>query len=253
MRNNFLISFCSISIFISLWYFLVKYQVSFPLYFNNLPSPISVIITWFTELTSIDYIINILISTFRVLAGVFYAIVIAFPLGIISGLNKNISSFIFAITEIFRPIPLLAYIPLISVLSSTVEESIIFVTFLGSFFPILINVHDGIMKIPSSYIKYVRTLKISNFLYIKKLVLPFSIQYLYTGILVGLGASWMGVITAETLSGMHGIGYYTWNSYQILEYDKVIVGMFTIGILGATSSFVLKLMQAKFLVKFFLK
>ncbi|TRY34420.1 ABC transporter permease [Geobacillus sp. LEMMJ02] len=234
-----IIRLSSISIFLSAWHLLVYFNIKDPLYFNNIPSPIKVIDSWKDELLNPIYFKNISVSLYRVLTGIILAIFIGFPLGVLAGINKYIYNCVFAVTEIFRPIPLLAYVPIVAILFHGVEGSIIFVTFIGAFFPILVNVVEGMGKIPK---RLVYIIEVNNGRFFDKLIklyIPYITSALYTGTLVGVGASWMGVITAETLSGTFGIGYYTWNAYQTFQYEKVFIGMFTIGILGFFSSLIL--------------
>ncbi|WJQ07884.1 hypothetical protein QT235_04410 [Geobacillus stearothermophilus] len=88
------------------------FNIKDPLYFNNIPSPIKVIDSWKDELLNPIYFKNISVSLYRVLTGIILAIFIGFPLGVLAGINKYIYNCVFAVTEIFRPIPLLAYVPI---------------------------------------------------------------------------------------------------------------------------------------------
>lgn len=250
-RKSWLIRLVSIIIFLIIWNSLVYFNVTTPMYFNNIPSPIDLFTVWKEEFFNVVYYEHIFISFYRVTLGITIAILIGFPLAVLAGTNSNIYYILTTIIEIFRPIPLLAYIPIVAILSHSIEISIIFITFLGAFFPIFINVVESFERIPRKYLRIIDANNGSLLLKYTLLYIPYIIPSLYVGILVGIAASWMGVITAETLSGMHGIGYYTWNSYQIFQYEKVLIGMFTVGLLGYFSSFLLKIVRKIFLKNYF--
>ncbi|MFP3126715.1 ABC transporter permease [Ectobacillus funiculus] len=218
------------------WHLLVVLNVNWPLQFGNLPKPIDVLTAWYQKLFTVAYYRDIVTSTLRVLAGIFLGLVSGVPLGLWVGLSRTkISEALYTNLELFRPIPLIAYLPIAMLLFSTIESSIIFITFIGAFFPIFINSMDTVKRVPSSIVDASRCLGCGPIQSIWKIYFPAALPQIFTGLSVGIGASWMGVITAEMMSGQTGIGYATWYAYHLMDYNLSIIGMFTIGILGFTS------------------
>ncbi|MNP16097.1 Bicarbonate transport system permease protein CmpB [compost metagenome] len=117
-------------------------------------------------------------------------------------------------------------------LFKTIEESIVFITFIGAFFPILINAIQATKRVPVQLVQTAFNLGCKPVQSIFKVYLPAIAPEVFTGLTIGTGASWMGVITGEMMSGQIGIGYSTWQAYQLLDYSQSIIGMFTIGLLG---------------------
>lgn len=236
----------SIVLFLIIWYLLVHFNIQWPLQFGNLPKPTEIIRTWFQKIGETDYFINILVSFYRVLAGILLGLFTSIPIGMWIGLTRNkFSEGIFTILELFRPIPLIAYLPVAMLLFHTIESSIIFITFIGAFFPILINTMDATRQVSPNHIQAARCLGCGRLKLISKVYLPAVLSQLFTGLSVGVSASWMGVITAEMMSGQTGIGYATWSAYQLMDYHNSIIGMFTIGMLGYLSVSFFRLIERK--------
>ncbi|QKS47780.1 ABC transporter permease (plasmid) [Paenibacillus cellulosilyticus] len=217
---------------IGLWYTLVTLNVMWPFQFGNLPGPDTVFRVWFKLLGDLSYYDNITVSSIRVLAGIMIGLVTAVPLGLIIGLSAKTSDIVFTNLEIFRPIPLIAYLPVAMLLFKTIEASIVFITFTGAFFPILINVVQATKRVPVQLVQTAYNLGCKPHKLILRVYLPAIGPDIFTGLSVGTGASWMGVITGEMMSGQTGIGYSTWQAYQLLDYSQSMIGMFSIGLLG---------------------
>lgn len=226
----------SIAAFLLAWMWLVRMNITWPLQFGNLPDPMNILVTWVSYLKQSSYYKDIFISTARVLSGIALAFVTAVPLGMWVGHRKLARDALFPSLELFRPIPLIAFLPVAMLLFPTIESSIIFITFLGAFFPILISTKDAAERIPASLVQAARCLGCGPARLIWRVYLPAMLPEIFTGLSVGIGASWMGVITGEMMSGQTGIGYTTWQAYHLLDYRHSVIGMFTIGMLGFASS-----------------
>lgn len=235
----------SILAFLALWQALVSANAMWPLQFGNLPSPLQVFRAWGALIGQEAYYVHILISVGRVGAGILLGLVTAVPLGLWVGLSPFASRTVFTILEIYRPIPLIAFLPVVILLFPTTESSILFITFIGAFFPILISTRDAARRVPPVLVTAARCLggRPSDLLW--KVYLPAMAPSICTGLAVGVGASWMGVITAEMISGKHGIGYFSWVSYNLLQHADSIIGMFTIGLLGYASSALVRVLEAR--------
>lgn len=242
---RYLIKILTVIGFVLLWQIAVNVNLMWPLQFGHLPAPTEVFRSWLHLLWQKEYYFHIGMSVLRVSIGILLGLLLAIPLGIWIGLSRLAADTVYTITEIFRPVPLIAYLPVAMLLFSTIESSIVFITFVGAFFPILINVRDAVQRVPDSLVQAARCLGCTPRMILWKVYLPSMGSELFTGLAVGVGASWMGVITAEIMSGKHGIGYFTWTSYNLMQYEHSLIGMFTIGILGFLSSAIVRLIERK--------
>ncbi|MBW7476044.1 ABC transporter permease [Paenibacillus oenotherae] len=226
----------SVLLFLLAWHVLVHYNIQYPLQFGNLPKPLDILGAWRVDLMKQQYYNDILASVFRVAAGILLGLAFAVPLGLWIGLSPRASDLLFPNLELFRPIPLIAYLPVAMLLFTTIESSIIFITFVGAFFPILLCCRDAARQVPQSLVQAAHCLGCGPIRVVWKIYLPAMAPGIFTGLSVGIGASWMGVITGEMMSGQTGIGYATWQAYHLLDYNESIIGMFSIGLLGYASS-----------------
>lgn len=223
----------AISVFLLTWQLLVNANMMFPLMFGNIPSPIDVFKALIKELGNSVFYAHIVASLTRVFTGIALAFFLAIPLGLLISMTRFGRDFIFPLVELVRPIPQIAWIPTAILLFPSVEGSIVYITFIGAFFPILINTISGVKSIPAVLITAAECMGATSWQLVRKVVLPGALPGIFTGITVGVGVSWMGVIAAEMISGKYGVGYYTWISYTLMTYPETIVGMITIGTLGS--------------------
>jgi NitT/TauT family transport system permease protein len=237
---SFVIRVFSVIIFLFLWEWAVDKDIRWPLQFGNLPGPVDIVRTWGTYFLQRHYYQDILISVERVTAGILLGFVTAVPLGLWIGLRRTARDALYPSLELFRPIPLIAFLPFTMLLFPTIESSIIFITFIGAFFPILINAKDAVERVSPVLLQAARCLGCGPIKAIWNVFLPAMLPEIFTGLAVGTGASWMGVITGEMMSGQTGIGYTTWQAYHLLDYKQSIIGMFTIGALGFASSVIVR-------------
>ncbi len=116
------------------------------------------------------------------------------------------------------------------------EGSIVFITFIGAFFPILLNTIHGVEGIDRNLIAASRSLGAGPWAIFREVVLPGSLPSVVTGLSIGMGTCWFSLVSAEMISGQFGIGYYTWEAYNLQKYPPIVVGMIAIGLLGMSSS-----------------
>ena len=118
----------------------------------------------------------------------------------------------------------------------TNETSIVFITFLGSFFPILLNTIHGVNSVDPVLLRAARCLGATEYGLLRQVVLPASLPHIFTGLAIGMGVAWVSLIAAEMISGQFGIGYFTWEAYSLIEYADIAIGMIVIGVLGLLCS-----------------
>lgn len=196
---------------------------------------------------------NLGMSSLRVFCGYTAGIVLALPLGILMGHNEKVNRFMTPLVEILRPMPPLAWIPLILawfgvssfatmlgieegewyVFFNNIKFSMLIIIFIGAFFPILLNTVYGVKSVRSTLIDSARVLGASKRDIFLKILLPGAAPSIVTGMRLGLGVAWMCLVAAEMMPGsISGIGYVITHAYIVARTDIVIAGMVSIGAIG---------------------
>ncbi|HUT27955.1 MAG TPA: ABC transporter permease [Methanomassiliicoccales archaeon] len=179
---------------------------------------------------------NIYSSLNRVLWGFALAFVIAVPLGLVMGFSKTADDFSKPIIEVFRPIPPLAWAPVL-IIAMGVFLGPVVVIFIGIFFPLLSNIVFGVRNIDPILIDAARTLGAKRSHLFIKVILPSTIPYIMTGIRIGLGIGWMCIVAAEFIAPIGGgVGQYIYFKSNIGRYDQVFAGLIVIAILGLVTT-----------------
>ena len=226
----------SIALFLLAWHLLTTYRVNFHVRFTNIPSPATVYESWLRALHDPKFFMHVLLSCRRIALGFSIAALIAVPLGLLMGRFRLAREAIFPVSEVLRPIPAIAWVPMAIMLWPTNEESIIFITFLGSFFPILINTLHGMSTVDPVLVRASQCLGAREIEIFREVYFPASLPDIFTGLTVGMGVAWVSLIAAEMISGQFGIGYFTWEAYSLVQYADIALGMTCIGVLGLASS-----------------
>lgn len=206
---------------------------------GDLPAPSAVAINWAKIVFDPGYWQSWLLSFYRVLTGFLAALVLGVPLGLGLATNRVFHGVAFPVFEVIRPIPPLAWVPASIIFWPTQETAIIFITFLGAFFTITINVLGGAQAIDARFIHAARSLGASRAYIFRRIILPATVPSIVIGCAVGIGITWEVVVAAEMISGASklsatggGLGHLIWSSYLGGAYDQIIVGMISIGIAG---------------------
>ena len=181
------------------------------------------------------------LSMGRVFLGFLIAQVIGIPFGLAMAVNKYFRGMFFPPFEILRPIPPLAWVPASIIFWPTTELSIMFVTFLGAFYTIVINVLGGARAVDIQYLRAAQSMGATQWDLFRKIILPGTLPSIFIGAAVGMGITWEVVLAAEMISGGGqqsggGLGFFIWSSYMGGVMDQVIVGMISIGLAGYISS-----------------
>lgn len=227
--------------FIATWHVLTENRVTVHVRFINVPSPSAVLERIQLAAQSTEFITHAGISTRRIFMGFVLAALVAVPLGLLMGRFRILREMIFPVTEVIRPIPAIAWVPMSIMLWPTNEESIVFITFLGSFFPILLNTLHGMASVDPTLVRAARSLGASERTMFRELYFPACLPQIFTGLTVGMGVAWVSLIAAEMISGQFGIGYFTWEAYSLVQYSDIALGMIAIGVLGLISSAAVRL------------
>ena len=213
------------------------------------PAPTEVLTAWAGVITDAGYWQSWYKSVFRVLAGFSAAMLIGIPFGLLLAVNRTAFGIGFPVFEVLRPIPPLAWVPASIIFWPTQEMSIAFVTFLGAFYTIVINVVGGAKSIDQRYFQAAQSMGSSQWDIFRRIILPGTLPSIMVGSAVGMGITWEVVVAAEMISGGGsqsggtgggGLGFFIWNSYIGGSYQQIVVGMISIGIAGFFSSELLR-------------
>ena len=226
----------SIAMLLAVWYLGTKYKLELYIRFTNIPTPADVLQKLIEVNQSPKFMTNIGISVRRILIGFGIATAIGVPLGLLIGRYRPVRDLLLPICEVLRPIPAIAWVPMSIMLWPNNEASIVYITFLGSFFPILLNTIHGVESIDNVLIRAAQCLGAKEPALLWNVVLPGAMPHIFTGLAVGMGVAWVSLIAAEMISGQFGVGYFTWEAYSLVNYAEIVLGMITIGVLGLLCS-----------------
>jgi len=214
----------------------------------TMPSPEKVVSTAVELIGNGKLAAHIIASMKRVVGGFLVALASALILGIGIGLSKKIDAFTALVIQILRPIPPIAWIPMAILWLGIGETSKVFIIFLGSFFPILVNVVDGIGGIDSRYFELASVYEIPRGKLIMKVILPGAMPSIMTGVRVGLGNAWVCVVAAEMIAAISGVGYMLSDGRSLSRPDIVILGMLVVGLVGKLMDDFIGWLRAKVLI-----
>ena len=210
-------------------------------FIGKVPPPSEVLNIWSEIIWHPGYWQSWYLSFTRVFLGFFIAMIIGIPFGMALAVNRYFRDIFFPPFEILRPIPPLAWVPASIIFWPATELSIAFVTFLGAFFTIVINVLGGARTIDVQYLRAAQSMGASQWDLFRRIILPGTLPSIFTGAAVGMGITWEVVVAAEMISGGGqqsggGLGFFIWSSYMGGSLAQVVVGMISIGIAGYVSS-----------------
>ena len=218
------------------WHYASSKGLTLYVRFEQIPGPLKVGEALINQLQHVAFYLHIGASLQRIAISYSLAAVIGIALGLLMGRSRFIRDLIFPYVEILRPIPGVAWIPLAILLWPTEEGSIIYITFLGALFPIILNTLHGVEQTPEVLVRAAQSLGASRMCIFRHVVLPGALPSICAGLAIGMGVSWFSLLAGEIISGQYGIGYFTWNAYSIINPPDIIVGMLTIGLLGAATT-----------------
>lgn len=218
------------------WQLLTTNDVVLWARFDTIPSLTDVAGSFATSLRSPQYYLDLGQSLIRIGTGFGLAVVVGVPLGIALGRSATARLTVGTLTEVMRPIPAIALVPVAILVLPTDEAGIVSITFVAAFFPILVATRHAVRALPTIWEDSVRTMGGRRRDVIVQVVLPGIAPGVFSGLSVGVGVAWICLISAEMISGRLGLGYRTWQAYTVVDYPQVFVGMLTIGVLGALTS-----------------
>jgi nitrate/nitrite transport system permease protein len=226
--------------------FLIAWQLlSAALGAARLPGPINVLVdTWDPYIsqpffddggTSKGLGWQILISLQRVAMGYGLAAVVGVGIGGFLGLNRFAGKGFDPVVQVLRTVPPLAWFPISLMVFQDANISAIFVIFITAIWPIIINTAVGIREIPQDYTNVARVLRLSKRAYIRNIVVPATVPYVFTGLRIAVGLAWLAIVAAEMLKADGGIGYFIWDAYNAggdASSSQIILAIVYVGVVG---------------------
>jgi nitrate/nitrite transport system permease protein len=226
---------------VALVIFLVVWQIFTMSPDANLPTPVRTVQdTW-------ELIINpffnyggtdkglfwqVLTSLQRVAIGFLLAAIVGVALGILVGTSSLMYSALDPLFQILRTVPPLAWLPISLAAFQQAGPSAIFVIFITAIWPIIINTTEGVRQIPQDYNNVAKVLRLSKPKYFFKILFPATVPYIFTGLRIGIGLSWLAIVAAEMLIGGVGIGFFIWDAWNSSRISDIIIAIVYVGIVG---------------------
>ncbi|MFO5491964.1 MAG: nitrate ABC transporter permease [Cuspidothrix sp.] len=174
----------------------------------------------------------LLASLRRVILGFGLGALVAIPLGFLIGMSRPAMLAFNPIIQIFKPVSPLAWLPISLSLFNLADPSAIFVIFITSLWPTIINTALGVSSVPKDYLDVAQVLEMPRWRQITKIILPASLPYIFTGLRISLGIAWLVIVAVEMLTGGTGIGFFVWDEWSRLNLSSVFLAVFVIGITG---------------------
>ncbi|CCQ74203.1 nitrate ABC transporter permease [Magnetospira sp. QH-2] len=183
--------------------------------------------------------IQLAYSLARVLVGFFFAAILAIPLGFLIGMSPMFHRALDPFIQIMKPISPLAWMPLALYTIQDSGISSIFVIFICSVWPMLVNTAFGVASVRKEWLNVARTLEVGRLRTALFVILPAAAPTIMTGMRISIGIAWLVIVAAEMLVGGTGIGYFVWNEWNNLSITSVISAIFFIGVFGMVLDLIL--------------
>lgn len=174
----------------------------------------------------------LLASLRRVLLGFLLGAAVAIPVGFLIGMSRQAMMALNPVIQIFKPVSPLAWLPISLAIFNLADPSAIFVIFITSLWPTIINTALGVSSVSPDYLDVARVLEMPRWRRITKIILPASLPYIFTGLRISLGIAWLVIVAVEMLTGGIGIGFFVWDEWSRLNLSSVFLAVFVIGLTG---------------------
>ncbi|MFJ8036207.1 ABC transporter permease [Streptomyces sp. NPDC096032] len=239
---RYLLRTASLAVALGLWQLLTSLDVDLWLRFSQFPTVTDVAHAFADRVSGADYWTDLTDSLTRILTGFALAAVLGVATGVLVARSRLAEDLLGPVLEVIRPIPAIALVPVAILLFPSNEQGIVFITCTAAYFPVLVSTRHAVRALTPVWEEAVRTMGGGRLRILGSVVLPGALPGIFGGLSVGIGVSWICVISAEMISGQYGVGYRTWQDYTIVNYPGVFVGMVTIGVLGWLTSTAVELL-----------
>lgn len=204
----------------------------------SLPRVTRIFNSWIDSILNGQLLEQLSYSLGRIFVGFSLAVIVGIPLGMLMGSVRIVYRLLEPITEIIRPIPSSAYIPVAILFLGIGNEMKIFVVFLACLFPILLNTYGGVRGVDPVLIDTGRTFGLTRLKSLRQIVFPAALPEIFTGMRISLGLALIVVVVAEMITGNSGIGYFILHMQRIFRIPEMFAGIFTLAILGYLLNFI---------------
>lgn len=213
---------------------------------------------WEAVVTNLDYITHpffrrgpgnlglgwlLLASLRRVLIGFILGSLVAIPVGFWIGLSPRAMAAINPIVQLFRPVSPVAWLPIALSIFNLANPSAIFVIFITSLWPTVINTSLGVSSVPKDYLDVAQVLEMPRWRQMTKILWPASLPYIFTGLRISLGIAWLVIVAVEMLTGGIGIGFFVWDEWNRLNLSAVFLAVVVIGLTGLILDYLIGRLQ----------
>jgi nitrate/nitrite transport system permease protein len=175
---------------------------------------------------------NILSSLQRVGLGFGLAALIGIPLGFALGRFQFLNDMLAPIISLLRPVSPLAWLPIGLLVFKAANPAAIWVIFISSIWPMIINTAVGVTRVPQEYMNVARVLNLSEWKIFTRILFPAVLPYMMTGVRLSIGVAWLVIVAAEMLTGGVGLGFWVWDEWNNLNVEHIIIAIFIVGIIG---------------------
>jgi nitrate/nitrite transport system permease protein len=175
---------------------------------------------------------NVLSSLQRVGIGFGLAAAVGIPLGFIIGRFKFVSGMAAPVIALLKPVSPLAWLPIGLLVFKAANPAAIYVIFVCSLWPMIVNTAVGVRQIPQDYLNVARVLNLSEWKVFTRILFPAVLPYMITGVRLSIGVAWLVIVAAEMLTGGVGIGFWVWDEWNNLKVERIMIAIFTIGVVG---------------------
>jgi nitrate/nitrite transport system permease protein len=175
---------------------------------------------------------NVLLSLQRVGVGFGLAALVGIPLGFMIGRFRFLSDMAAPIIALLKPVSPLAWLPIGLLLFKAANPAAIYVIFVCSLWPMIVNTAVGVRQVPQDYMNVARVLNLSEWKIFTRILFPAVLPYMITGVRLSIGVAWLVIVAAEMLTGGVGIGFWVWDEWNNLKVEHILIAIFTIGIVG---------------------
>jgi nitrate/nitrite transport system permease protein len=175
---------------------------------------------------------HVLTSLGRVAYGYGLSAIIGIALGVLIGQSRMAYRALDPLFQVLRTVPPLAWLPISLAIFQQAGPSAIFLIFITAIWPVILNTATGVQNIPTTYRNVAKVLALNPFEYFVKIMLPATVPYMFTGLRIGVGMSWLAIVAAEMVQGGTGIGFFIWDSYNSSLLTDTIVALIWIGVIG---------------------
>lgn len=233
--KSVLFTIIGLSLFLGFWSIITAYTK------DELPGPKATLTVLYEMLSDpfYDYGPNdkgiglqLFSSLKTVLSGFLMGSLIAIPIGILMGASKIYKQLFYPIVQLLKPVSPLAWFPIGLVVFKDTGIATVFIVFITSLWSTLINTAFGVSSIPQDHKNVAKAFGFSKMRYLTKILIPYSLPHIITGLRLSIGVAWLVIVAGEMLSGGTGIGFFVWDSWNALSLERVISAILIIGIVG---------------------